>query len=371
MKKYNKLIPILLVTFAFVSNVEAGWGRNKNQSSNQKEDPCGCAIRFSDCPPTVAGYSAPGRWNPCEDWDIFLSGSYIYWHVSEECLDIGQATNANVPGKRTMVAPDFDYHSGFKIELGTNLNHDNWTGLLRYTRLHTSDTTAFENVVVGGRLEISDWWEIPGGPVDGTQVNNVRSRWECDLDMLDVEFARDYYLGYMLIVRPFMGPRVVWLDQKYNTGLVPLNAPAFPNNLFTARWTSDSWSIGPRAGCDLNWELGCGFRFVGSAAASLLYREHKVRGASPNATNPHAISIVRRNTYRFIKPQTDFSMGMAWGTYFSDQAYHFDLLAAYEFLLWWNENLMRHTADTLDTDIFSKPSDLSYHGLTVKLRLDF
>ena len=79
-----------------------------------------------------------------------------------------------------------------------------------------------------------------------------------------------------------------------------------------------------------------------------------------------------REKKAYFNPNFEIALGMAWGSYFCDDNWHIDLLVAYEFHIFWYQNMMRKMLDgILAFDIDSTPGDLILHGLTVSLRLDF
>ena len=80
------------------------------------------------------------------------------------------------------------------------------------------------------------------------------------------------------------------------------------------------------------------------------------------------------NSYGCLRPTLDMGLGLGWGMYFYDRTYHIDFAAKYDFMLLWDQNVMRKLVSQLETNNigYTDPTgDLYLHGLTVKARFDF
>jgi hypothetical protein len=130
--------------------------------------------------------------------------------------------------------------------------------------------------------------------------------------------------------------------------------------------------LGPRGGAQAKWHLGSGFRVEGDMASSLLFTQYtKVQSfADPLlfTVRPYQVNYTNYNTLRF---DTDMSLGMGWGSYFDCRKYHFDLLATYDFQIFWNQNMMRMLVDEFQGTISASTHHLYLQGLTVKAEFDF
>ena len=88
-------------------------------------------------------------------------------------------------------------------------------------------------------------------------------------------------------------------------------------------------------------------------------------------TVPNEQRITASMDKGYVIPNAEAALGLGWGCYFSDEEWHFDLSAAWEFHHFWNQNMMRQFVDTLATGVDGEPADLTYQGLTISLQLDF
>jgi len=379
---------VLSAMLSLVSNVDARTrGSRYRDAQNNKVEQTECGVGKGpgygkEIHEMTMGYSAPARINCEGGWDIFLEGSFIYWFVGQDQMDLA-STIEPLPevGPRPhhfgMVRQNQKYKPGFKVALGGNFCHDNWTGKMEYTRIHgTTLTTATvppsqnpDQIEPDEGLYVNEGW----GHNINRQSSYLRTKWKVKQDTIDTELGRAYYSGRMFTIHPFYGTRMGWMKQKINFFAIPQN-PNFETQEFLSRSKMKSWFVGPRAGVDAKFILDWGFRFTGSAAASLLYQRQKVRASLYDAfqVNPNWGTV--KEKYRSVTPNAEVGAGFGWGSYLMDNSWHLDILAAYEFHYWWNQNRIRETLtknEWVGPGEPVAPGDLFYHGLTLTFRLDF
>jgi hypothetical protein len=303
------------------------------------------------------GYNASARIDVNGAWDVFINGSYILWQPKQSGLGIAVNVPVSAVNQGSEVKLDFDYHSGFKVAFGTNLNHDNWMAIVEYTRLHTRDHVSAS--ADGVTYNLFSNWEIRD---PFTSFTSVTGHWNFGYDMIDLSFGRPCYVGTHLTFKPFFGLRGGWIDQHLDSQC------SSATNLLNSWNKSDSWLVGPRAGVGMNWLLGAGFRMLANAAGSLNYQEFKDRHTEV-LNNVTRMTIVDEN--HVVAPNMEGDLGLGWGTYFDNSNWHFDLLASYHFEVYWNQNDMRRIRDEVLAGSYSKPGTLGMQGLTVTAQLDF
>ena len=336
-----------------------------------KCDPEGYDQGHAVCPSQMmAAYNAPANIDVRCPWDVFVTGSFIYWHTSEEGLDIAisSTTAPNLPITDGQVERfDFNYEPGFKVGLGVNIGCDGWDGYVEYTWLHFTERTNVSRPSATGVL--NPMWLHPANNI--TDAISASAKWKFRLDTVNFELARSYYVGTHLTFRTHFGLRLALIDQDFNVGYVPESNLEF---LINTKNSSDSWGLGPRAGIQTNWLLGCGFRFFGNAAADILYTRYKVTRKEDDSTDPTtlAVDLTNNDRLRVLRTHAEMELGFAWGTYFDCNNWHFDLAAGYDFHYFWDQNTFRRFYD--DTAVGKSAidgGDLFLHGLTIKVRLDF
>ena len=364
--------------------------------------PAKCCVPQVPQPPTVCAYNAPAEINVgCQgDIDFFASGSFLYWQPIQDNMDIGYTDNNLLltPAAGTLtpsiqgafIETDFSYQPGFKAGLGMNLQVDDWDGYAEYTRVHGSHSTSSN-----GPLATPSIFPTFGHPFftnaafGGQVYNTVNSKYGNNLDFIDAEMGRTYYVGKSLIFRSAWGARAAWILQnihvRYNNITTALAADptalieSFPSVLDVYQ-RSHSWAVGPRAGLTMDWMLGCNFRFIGSGYADVLYTKYKVQDKSvltPRITHGtslvgNPVSIIGFDRSMAVRSHLDFEMGFGWGSYFDNKNWHVDLSAKYGWQVFFDQNMFRMFTSATAIGYNEIPrGNLYVQGLTATARLDF
>jgi len=313
--------------------------------------------------------------------DFFATGSFIYWMASSDGfntnefpykLDSAGGAVASGHGKEVFVKPK--YKPGFKIGLGFNSDYDDWTAYLEYTWLHQSDHSRFT-------AASGDVFLVSGAPYN-VASDLLKTKWKLHLDVLDFTLARAYYVGKRVIVEPFGGLRAAWIRQKWNLELSsssatnPWATATSVTDYLNANFKGNSWGLGARFGIHSEWLMGSGFRFDAKASGSLLFtRYDKLNATGTSSGGSTAIPMATMSYYKHfdvMRANAEMGLGLGWGSYFGDSdAYHFDIVATYDFNIWLSQNMSRGIRDTLTNQSGVNPTDLMYHGPTLTLRLDF
>jgi hypothetical protein len=326
------------------------------------------------------GYNHPARIDVKNSWDFYVSGSYIYWQPRQDGLELAREIVEVQEGflvlhvDNTFVHMDFDYHSGFKVGMGGSFERDDWSLDFEYTRLYTTDhrskTLSDDPEDLALHYFVAFWAEEPRL----STAFYAKARWKLHFNILDGTLGRNYYVGEKLSFKPYVGLRAGWIDQKYRADYTFTDfiyeTPAYSNS------KSDSWVLGPRVGLDTNWHLGEGFRLFGNTAAALFYQRFKTDVELVILDQEEPIENTLRTMKEkegYFNPNFEIALGLGWGSYFCDDSWHIDLAAAYDFHIFWDQNMMRKILDYYNTGINSDPTpgDLILHGLTVSLKLDF
>ena len=340
-------------------------------------------------------YNAPARINVC-DIDTFVTSSFIYWDILTDQTDLGILRNGNLESTEyDFIIRKFptNYVPGFKVGIGTKFFVDNWDLFAQYTRLHKTNHTSFDFTNPNFTNTFFTPWSMVGKNFILTPVGNIRASKKFDLDKIDLELARSFYVGKNLTLKSFVGTQVHLLNQNYNiqytdkvtgAGSVTFDIPI---RLFLK---NDSWALGPRLGLGANWIFYKGFRLFGSGVLNLLYTENEISGFGSNyskfgAGNPTNISFtVKKDKQTVLRDVEELMLGFGWGSYFKCDKWHFDLFVAYETQRYSHTNYIAQVAQMPDIDDDTgnlligntssnlvKPGDSFLHGLTVSARFDF
>lgn len=353
-----------------------------SKSNQMKDNGCPCppfeqGMPLTQCENFPAAYNASARTEVRCSWDVFLTGTFLYWYVGQEGMDTGYNTaiaNSTLlpPNDGLKVAQKGGYKPGFKVGLGADFDFDHWVGYLEYTWMHAS-TSQSTNAGSDSRgtavIDLGTWYNRQTGTATDHTATGLSSKWKVNLDMLDAMLRRPYYEGRNLTITPFAGARAIWLRQNFRLSATATNAPQNPA---VSHNNSKSWGLGPRAGMQGHWQLGLGFRLEGDASASLLYQRYTKVAHSEDAIVAGTIGpVVKYKNYGALRPIADMGLGIAWGSYLDCQNYYLDFAANYDFMVMWGQNMMRHLVDDLNYGVDGAPAELFYHGLTFTVRFDF
>ena len=332
---------------------------------------------------TPAGYGHPGNIHVNDPGDVFFTGSYLYWCIREEGLNLATTAyvlSANPNSIEPSVTGGFalfqktNYTQGFKVGVGANLTSDDWVFEAEGTRIcqttHTNSKPAPTTTAGTGVFKPSGWFYETIVTQD-VVANQIRSKWEFELDWIDVGFKRPYYQGKRLVATPMTGLRASRIWQKLNITALNAFQAYSPSTAVTdvSKNYSHSWAIGPRALLDLKWLFGAGFRMQGNIGASILFTQFsKISHTETGTVSPSQFSMKH---YNCLRPMAEASLGLGWGTYLCYSKRHLDVSVTYDFNYLWSQNMLRYIAEINSTGNGSQSGDLQLYGLTIKGRSDF
>ncbi len=381
----TSLTNLITTTATVLAMTSSAFAAQPSKPVQLNDNGCPCTpfeqgTRLTSCESFPPAYNIPARIEVRCSWDVFLTGSFIYWFANEEGLDLGYntATTGGVtilPANNGLkVAQGGDWLPGFKVGIGANFDIDKWVGYAEYTWLHGSTTNSM-NAGTDTRgtpvIVLGTWYnQKTADPLDHT-ASNLSSKWKIKLDMLDVLLSRPFYEGRNLTINPFFGARAMWIRQNLRLSATTTNAPANP---VISHNQSRSWALGPRAGMQSHWLVGLGFRLEGDAGAALLFQRYtKVahRSDALNATADGAAESLHYTNYGALRPVMDMGLGIGWGSYLDCQNFYLDIAANYDFIYMWGQNVIRHLADDYNYGVDGACSDLFFQGLTLTVRFDF
>ncbi|NGX63469.1 MAG: hypothetical protein KR126chlam6_00881 [Candidatus Anoxychlamydiales bacterium] len=383
LKRSIWIVPIIILSIFFLYGRKHGVDDCLKEPEEIEEDICmpceeseqkaykqGYAICENDLP---KAYNAPARIDLCSNVDAYLTGSFIYFEVILDQIDLGITHfNTVTPNEFEIVKFSTSYEPGFKIGAGSHLPFDDWDLYAQYTRLHDTQNTIYDP---NGKLGIfyTSWFITGSTNPNGynlSEINsNIRAFLTFDFDKIDFEIARSFYVGKSLTLRPFIGGGGHFFDQIYGLDFT------YQSSLREMAIKNHSWAIGPRFGISSNWFFYKCFRLFGYGAASLLFAENKISGSGNETGLPFSVLKGEKDILRDVE---EFMLGLSWGSYFTNDTWHFDLSVAYEAQRYSNTNYMSKTAQMLNVDSngdissnLVNPGSTFLHGLTVTARFDF
>ena len=354
----SSLLKKLSIVTALCFAISAFAGCPDDDKTKKKEFDQGHAVKEHQI---IGGYNAPARIDVKNDFDMNINASFIFWQAKEKGLDFLYAhPTSAAENKNKWISNDFDFKPGFKVGLGVNFDYDNWDLNTEYTWLYLTDTKT-KNSQNGYTLYPT--WSINGAD---QAITEGKTSWKLRFNVIDLELARSFYAGTNLTLRPHFGLRGGWIYQKN------LCSYSYSTTTFLSKGKQKNWLIGPRAGVVAHFLFDEGFRFQAETAFALFYEKFKTTYKDQDYTNPTgtlAYNLTDRQGY--VIPNLDTTLGLAWGTYLDDKNFHLDFLLAYDFSIFWNQNMMRSIVDKRRATIDTKPEDLVFQGLTLTVKFDF
>ncbi len=299
-------------------------------------------------------------------WDLFIYGDLLIWQAHEANLPIAVKNKDmnfnldNASGKNL----EFDWDLGFRVGLGYNLPHDGWDLNLTWLRLHSEAHHKLH--VANGQI----LWGSQEHPLDGSNgFVNIPARWHAQLNQIDLDLGREFYVGRFLTLRPHVGLRNTWLRQKLK---VNYKEPVFLNtDELEIRKSNHWWGIGPEAGLDTQWMIGAGFSIYGNFTAAIEYGFHKVKNRDEDETIETDL-VKFHDSFRVSHPILDMQLGMMWDQMFYRDRFHVGLHAGWEQHIYFSQNQFAYFIDDTSIGAFTTNNgDLTYQGWTVGARFDF
>ncbi len=336
------MIIILIFSLNFTFAQKESTRDSYQQKSSCQATKCSLNMESNQQP----AYSTPARIDVQAAFNFIVSASFIYWQPEMVGIDLGYITSNDLSiAANSVVNFDARYYPGFKVLLGTQYDHDNWNINARYTRYHAKEKDKNKKGDIIFHVFSTTVF-----------INPLESRWNPQIDYFDLEVGRPYYNGKHLVIKPYASIKGGWSKQKFR-----LNAQVNKENQ-EANFRTKSWFLGPRGALDINWLLTYDFKIFFNSSASLMYQKFKTEDFFISRFYPLTITRRLRSKSIQLTPAIDISPGLSWSSYFDHNNWHVDILAAYNFVYFFNQNEF--------TSVDAR-GDLMFHGFEVSFRFDF
>jgi hypothetical protein len=300
--------------------------------------------------------------------DVFVTADLLVWQAHENGL--GYVVKANGPNltKSHTREPHFNWDPGFRVGFGINTPHDGWDLYANWTYFHTK-----------ARSEVSKGTQYPvfANPdyVSGGTATSSNAKWKLNLNMIDVELGREFFVSKWLTLRPFIGLRNAWIYQRMNVGYVSQdveNVGTGPANYYT-NMKCQFWGMGVRPGLDTQWGLGSGFSFFGNTSLSLLYGFfHQKQDQSYVQTGATTPTVGNTHSNRVGRVIVETEIGVRFEHMLANDRLHFAMQLGWENLMFFGQNQFDRFTASKDPAIYvANQGDLTIQGYTLSFRLDF
>ena len=353
--KSSIIISTLLASLAIstsysASNYEPGYGINDDQ--------------------LMKAYNASGRVNVSRDWGFFTGGNFLYLQTAQEGMELAEKTRLEngLRGVRDDIVQEFGWDPAFKLHFGWAMGRDQWSLYTEYFYFHATDTTTDS-----ASLENNEYLNM--STLFGNSLNNadyvltgvyINSHWKIDGNFLDLNLTRPFYNSKQIILKPILGLRAAWLDQKVSGYWLETNQTLHLPTLIK----SDSFGIGPKFSLNGKWLLSRSFSLLGDLTASVLHTHYRLKKETHDyvtAAFPVYVYNVHREVH-FLRAALETEIGLNWGSYYANRGWHFDLGLTYIFNVYLSQNMISNYYNQLTN---TGAGDLYLHGINLKLLFNF
>lgn len=258
---------------------------------------------------------------------------FLWWRASEEGIQLGteefsdsfvndpDPVRTTVFNRSHVKHPNFKYDPGFRLGLINACACDCYDIAFNWTHYHTKAKVNGASDEDEGITFFSDWERL-------VDVNALAASatYTLNLDMLDLELGRKFYVSNCFVLRPSVGLRGVRLDQNYRVeseanldSTSPI--PQLSDFLAEVKSRSDFLAIGPRVGLDVEVHLGCGLAIFGQAAGAIVFGKFDNHSREAyrdfaTVTSPTPITEfgyeAKSSAHRTSRTITDLAIGLRW-----------------------------------------------------------
>lgn len=316
--------------------------------------------------------------------NLIFSAEYLLMTASEGGLSYARQ---NFPVKsfgnqenRKCYEVNFDWNSGFRLGMGYNMGHDRWDTQVLWTWMrnkghgHHSDR---DNQLFATNA-------MPGASAEsGVMADHFETHMTIQLNLLDWQLGREFFLSKWLKVRPFTGLRTAWTSQDWKTTATG-DIVAMNNDLtaYVVKMKQSFWGIGPQIGFNSEWGLISHFSLYANASLALLsgfFEDHR-NDQGFQTSPPTTINNPFSRHSHHAQSLTELQLGLRWNQWCGRERYRLSLQAGWDAILLNNHNhwfAINGQSQSLGTSygqtqhLQEIKGDLMFQGLSVGCRLDF
>ena len=310
----------------------------------------------------IISYADTGLSNPSDRAQKSLSnvdlfGTALYW-VASETADWGATiTLLSQVENIAYQTISFDWSPGLRIGIGYNFQTDSWDTQFSYTNFKVnSRAQASDNIhtaFFGQTISAVGFFQK--GTVD----------WTINYNMFDWDLGRSFFVSKDLSLRPSIGLKGGWIDQKIKTEW------SRPELLFTLiaqeNLKNNFKGLGPKFGVKSKWNfknIGIhSLSLVSEASSAFLWGHWKIQDIYKDNFFVTVNTKVKDRAFTALYLQA--FLGCGWDFNFDADQSHFALKFGYEIEDWLNQ------FQVFDDASGANSNDLVLQGPTLNMRFDF
>lgn len=269
----------------------------------------------------------------------FVFAELLYWQPREGG-DENWAQYITPKGAEqsiTLYDAPFKFNPGFRVGIGSDL-------VLYYTYYQTNAENHASGDIYSAYLG-NYFANNTNGANFGPFYDSANMRWDFTFQSIDLELGRKFPIDKILILRPFVGLKTAFINQKIDTNwygpkttdIFGIIIPITTFSTATENLKQDFFGIGPSLGLDTTWPLyqstNHNFNLIGNLSAALLWGHWSFSDQYENNT-PVSITV---DTDSFNGAETVVRgiLGFEWSNKFSQ--HDLTIRLNYEAQLWMNQ----------------------------------
>lgn len=316
-------------------------------------------------------------------WNLFTQADWLYWKTNETGLGYAlnqehfDITNPDVMGFGEVANPKFDWQSGFRVGMGYNIPHDDWSVTLLWTWCEGKGEDSQDST----HKDLPTILPVFIHP----NIYNTESIAACraaqydaliHLNILDLDLGKQFKVSKGFSLNPHFGLRSAWVHQVHNASYDDLfdKAGAHVLQNYLTHMTNNFWGLGLRGGLASEFGLKWGISLVGDLSVSLLYGVFETSYSERFSTPSKLIgtTLAEDNSFHSGKAVTDINLGLRWNRSFAKDRIRLLLQAGWEHHMFFSQNQIMHFVDGQSWGNFvQNQGDLYFQGWTASLRFFF
>lgn len=199
-----------------------------------------------------------------------VGADWLYWEAQQSQMELAtKVTTSGTLTNSSPVFPDFQYTSGYRVNIGYHLNAC-WTLRAALTHLPSSASTSS---VAGPQPDNSISLNSTLYPIytiftqGGTTFSSLDLNWSLDTYYLDAYVNYAFCPCRLISLEPYLGLRGFWMKQKLEaSGFSVADGATFTSSA-KEKFNGGGLIGGFKGSCELDW----GFSLIGRFGASLVY----------------------------------------------------------------------------------------------------
>jgi hypothetical protein len=312
--------------------------------------------------------------------DLFITADLLCWQAHEDGLPLfveNKSTSSNLTNSKA-VGLNWDWNAGCRVGIGYNVPHDGWDLSLTWLHFNTQANRyqkAGSNQILWPSLTHPAELIGSSPSIGGGGFQKTKAHWAMNLNQLDLDLGREFYVSKWLTLRPHVGLRNAWLNQhmKVSYNRLSNGAGSFTSGIDDQiKMRTNFWGLGLETGLDTQWGLGCGWSIYGDASFAFLYGFHEP-DRTDELSNGIKFKWVNMDwSFRGTRAIADLELGLRFDAWTDDERVHFRVQAGWEHHCYFNQNQFIHFVDNSAIGNFvGNQGDLTLQGWTLSARLDF